>query len=254
MISPGDLLEYRAYFMDERQLEKDYLQNLLLYELYLDFSIDLVFKGGTALKMFYSLNRFSEDLDFTYTGAEERGKTIRRFESVFNRFGKMYKIPRLKRRGAAGSLDYELGIAGPLFGRANTLQNIELNISMREKPILEPELKSREPVYQDIPLFSAYVMDTREILAEKVRALFTRKRVKARDIYDIYYLMKFKHVKKNKGIIKDKLSLYSKKFSKTELDERLDSIGRASWKSELSNLIKTVPDYDEVTGYIAEHL
>ena len=58
MIVEEDLLRNSTHFMDERQLEKNYLQVLLLYELYSRFSRDIVFKGGTALKLFYGLDRF----------------------------------------------------------------------------------------------------------------------------------------------------------------------------------------------------
>ena len=44
---------------------------LLLREIYSVFTSDLIFKGGTALKYFFNLNRFSEDLDFTFTGQNE---------------------------------------------------------------------------------------------------------------------------------------------------------------------------------------
>lgn len=250
MISPGDLLEYKIYFMNERHLEKDYLQRLLLYEIYLNFSSDLIFKGGTALKMFYGLNRFSEDLDFTYVKEEERKQTISKFDSVLNRFDKMYKISKLKRRGTSTSLDYELGIEGPLFSRTSIQQNIEVNVSMREKLILEPELRSIGSMYQDILLFTVYVLRIDEILAEKVRALLTRKRVKARDVYDIYYLIRFRGVKPNDMLIDRKLKLYSKKFSKREMMEKIMDIGKSAWKSELSNIIKDVPNYDNITVYL----
>ena len=43
--------------------ERDYLQYLLLFSLY-NRSQVLVFKGGTALRIVYKGNRYSEDLDF----------------------------------------------------------------------------------------------------------------------------------------------------------------------------------------------
>ena len=43
--------------------ERDYLQYLLLYSLYSRSQV-LVFKGGTALRIVYKGNRYSEDLDF----------------------------------------------------------------------------------------------------------------------------------------------------------------------------------------------
>ena len=66
MIDEQTLIELSGRFRDSRQLERDYLLTLLLDEICSVFSNELVFKGGTALKYFYGLNRFSEDLDFSY--------------------------------------------------------------------------------------------------------------------------------------------------------------------------------------------
>lgn len=43
--------------------ERDYLQYLLLFSLYGKSQV-LVFKGGTALRIVYKGNRYSEDLNF----------------------------------------------------------------------------------------------------------------------------------------------------------------------------------------------
>jgi hypothetical protein len=43
--------------------ERDYMQHLLLWLLY-SRGQDLIYKGGTALRMVYGGNRYSEDLDF----------------------------------------------------------------------------------------------------------------------------------------------------------------------------------------------
>lgn len=47
--------------------ERDYLQHLLLWLLYTR-SQALIYKGGTALRMVYGGNRYSEDLDFNGPG------------------------------------------------------------------------------------------------------------------------------------------------------------------------------------------
>ncbi|MCL5874457.1 MAG: nucleotidyl transferase AbiEii/AbiGii toxin family protein [Candidatus Thermoplasmatota archaeon] len=253
MISPTDLLVYKPRFMDGRQLEKDYLQHLLLYEFYLDFSFELVFKGGTALKMLYGLDRFSEDLDFTLTREKNRTDTIRRFETTLKRLNASYTVVSMKRRGTKTSLDLELKINGPLYESEKRPQNIEINLSMREEMLAEPEFKTISPIYQDIPLFSLYSMRSEEIFAEKVRALLTRKRVKARDVYDLYFLMKYKNVNPRTDLINAKLKPYSVDFSKELLKDRIESIGHGSWKSELSNILRTVPDYDLLSKYLLEN-
>lgn len=66
MIDESLLLGQSNKFQNIRQLEKDYLLTLFLYEIYNEFNNDLIFKGGTSLKYFYNLNRFSEDPDFSY--------------------------------------------------------------------------------------------------------------------------------------------------------------------------------------------
>ena len=51
--------------LDIQLSEKDYLLELLLSILSKEVGRKLIFKGGTALYKMHSLNRFSEDLDFT---------------------------------------------------------------------------------------------------------------------------------------------------------------------------------------------
>jgi predicted nucleotidyltransferase component of viral defense system len=55
--------------------ERDYLQHLLLFSLYRR-SQSLVFKGGTALRIVYQGNRYSEDLDFNGPGDAAAVKTM----------------------------------------------------------------------------------------------------------------------------------------------------------------------------------
>ena len=67
MIDENELLRHIQHFSDERQLEKDYLINLMLKVFSVsELSAHALFKGGTAMSLFYGLDRFSEDLDFTY--------------------------------------------------------------------------------------------------------------------------------------------------------------------------------------------
>ena len=55
--------------------EKDYLLNIFLNALYREEK-NIIFKGGTCLKLVYNYPRFSEDLDFDTTIKPERIKTI----------------------------------------------------------------------------------------------------------------------------------------------------------------------------------
>src|SRR4030042_4590178 len=51
---------------------REYFQNLFLSQLYkIEGAENILFKGGTALKIIYGSPRFSEDLDFSIFGIEQ---------------------------------------------------------------------------------------------------------------------------------------------------------------------------------------
>src|SRR3989344_4387527 len=63
--------------LNKEYIEKDYFQDLLLFNIYKQTNL-LIFKGGTALYKLYDLQRFSEDLDFTLIGDLDIEKTIKK--------------------------------------------------------------------------------------------------------------------------------------------------------------------------------
>ncbi len=252
MITEEDLLVNLPHFMDERQLEKNYLQILTLYEIYARFSEGMVFKGGTAMKLFYGLDRFSEDLDFTYDGKYDIKGIISKVENTIRSIEAIYGITRQKRRGTKTSLDFEFKIAGPLYERTKVTQALELDISLREHIIFTPLKKQMMPVYPDIGTFFLHVMDIKEIFYEKIRAVITRKYVKARDLYDLAFILKREKIEFDSSIADKKLDYYNKRFSFGEFRDKLDSIDEKSWKSEMANLIADVPVYSDIKSDIMD--
>jgi len=59
-----------------RQAELDYMHHHILSLLGRSIKNDWVFKGGTCLQKVLSLDRFSEDLDFTILGQPDIERTI----------------------------------------------------------------------------------------------------------------------------------------------------------------------------------
>ena len=80
-----------------------------------------IFKGVTALKYFFNLNRFSEDLDFTFTGQNEtsgRKCPNEKMDIVLNHLSAPYQIVERERRASeTGNITvdiiYELRIQVP---------------------------------------------------------------------------------------------------------------------------------------------
>jgi len=223
-----------------KNTEKDYLLEIALFALYNEAGKDLAFKGGTALYKLHSLNRFSEDLDFTL--ASHRIKINELFAKIIRRFSNIGINGRIKEIADYKSQkNIKLELKGPLFdGNPKNICLISVNISLREKPLYKLEQRKVFSQYADIPAFDVFIMTINELLAEKVRALFTRD--KARDVYDIWFLL-------NKGAhlsIKDvnnKLKLYNKKFSNRLFIEKIDEIEK-SWATDLKGLIiGELPDF-----------
>ena len=208
MMAKEALSAYKTY-KDPYQVEKDYLQDLLLYHVYANSSNEMVLKGGTAFSKFYSSDRFSEDLDFTLSedtkGREEFSKSVIANAVESLEYGHSYKEePHMNEHGTVIST---IAVEGPRFnGKGSTVQQISFEISTNGKLFLGREAMPRNPVYADARPYVALVMRREEILAEKVRALMSQKRKhRERDLYDLYFFIG-KGTAIDKGVVHKKLS------------------------------------------------
>ncbi len=226
--------------------EVDYLQDIALMNTCREFGNKLVFKGGTCLYKIYQLNRFSEDLDFTAT------RNFRN-EEFFNRLPYFFKLlninTHIKTEKFGNSLNIYLDCNGPLYeGRKETSRTVILNISFRERVILPAIRAQYLPSYKEVRPFDIFAMSESEILAEKIRAIYTRK--KARDVYDLWYLIKVKSVKPDISLIKKKLSRAETTFSQDTLLAKIEE-KRRSWDNDLAALVPgNLPKFTQVRNEI----
>lgn len=255
MIDEQTLVELSGRFRDSRQLERDYLLTLLLDEICSVFTEELVFKGGTALKYFYGLNRFSEDLDFTYSGTNDTSsrKLINdRVGIALKHLDMQYNVLSQERRarkenGAVLGINYVARVAGPLNRTSGQLQNIDIDISLRDDMIEKPVLKYLSPIYPDITTFSVPTMAVEDILAEKIASIMERDIM--RDIYDAYYLIQIRNVGYDKNLVEKKLAKRHEQFDEKRLGIKIEAaLNKMKWKSELSYLVDDLPDNAEVVS------
>jgi len=232
-----------------KNCEKDYLLELFLYLLYKETGKDLVFKGGTALYKIYSLNRFSEDLDFTLNSnkiklEELLNKVIRKLRDI-NINAKVKNIDDYKNQK-----NIKIELRGPLFdGSLGSLSLITINSSLKERTINKPEQKMIFSKYADIISFDVFSMPLDEIFAEKVRAIMTRD--KPRDVYDLWFLLK-KGVNINLKNINIKLKLYNKKFEERIFFDKIYEKEKM-WERDLNGLIiGDLPKFRIVVKYIKQ--
>ncbi len=228
------------------QLEKDYLQHLFLLFLSIKSKNELIFKGGTALQKVYGSNRFSIDLDFTEV--KETKNLIQNISKSFTDFGYSSAIKKINEDS---SLVFKLISRGPLYkGSERSLSVLKIEISRREKVLLNPKLVEIVPVYRNVAPYITLVMDEKEILAEKIRTILTRN--KARDIYDLWFLFR-KGIKMDEDIVNKKLEISKIKYYRKEFLLKIKE-RKNIWDKELSLLVHSVPDFSLVFSEIKEYL
>lgn len=148
----------------------------ILKDIYTDVSISslLGFKGGTCAYLFYSLPRFSVDLDFDLLNREKEALVFEKIISILSKYGKI-KDKHIKRFTIFVLLSYGV----------NT-HNIKIEINSRK-------LIENIQDYYEIKEYLGISMLTAKkdyLFASKLAALTSRNEIAMRDIYDIHYFAK----------------------------------------------------------------
>lgn len=249
MLTRKELEEYRGVLgFNLWQVEKDYLQHILLLFLFQRIKRGLVFKGGTALQKAFALNRFSIDLDFSSSDDLADGAFGEVARDISN-FGFPVRVVETKKTDISNAV--RVGVEGPLYdGSERTVASLRLEISTRRDLVLEPVVKEIVPVYSDLRPYFAVLLAPEEIMAEKIRALM--RRGDARDLYDLWFLVR-KGVKVNADLANRKLSYYDLKFDAKKLLKRVGDLKRG-WDPELGSTVSALPPFEKVEEDIADAL
>jgi len=167
---------------------REYFQHLFLSNLYrIEGSQNIMFKGGTALKFIYGSPRFSEDLDFSVFNIESY--RVKNFvEDLFTKV--LVEIERIgikvdlgpkpgpTKEGYYGDASFKIYDYPPV--------TVSINVSVRDERQIRSEI---ETIPNDfVPTYNLYRLPQELLIDEKIDALLERK--KARDFYDIYYIMR----------------------------------------------------------------
>jgi hypothetical protein len=144
--------------------ERDYLQYLLLFSLY-SRSQELVFKGGTALRIVYKGNRYSEDLDFNGPADISMLKSL--WQNVLDDldgFGVITEI-RNEWQSVVG-YSFDVSYQGPIYdGRDRTKGKVRVDISMRREDTDTRRMLVTSD-YDDIRPFVLTAISPEHLLAE----------------------------------------------------------------------------------------
>ncbi len=251
MIRESEIKEKaREYGVPVSTIERDYAQNYLLKYL---GHLDIALKGGTGIKKVYVKNyRFSEDLDFTLM---HKIRTIKA------------EIRKAVKNAGEGGVNFlndvrftntESGIRAVTYFSiirrcSGTNMSIKIDITSTERePILLPVRK--KPVFHNYSdklsiLINTYSLE--EIIAEKLRALFQRRR--PRDLYDVWYFRSYLSKPEVRKTFERKCLLANIKPSFSYLELYKETFLR-SWNNSLRNQFKIIPDFEKVYKELSEKL
>lgn len=143
------------------------VQDIVVENLYYTFN-EAVFHGGTAIWRCYNGNRFSEDLDFYIQ------KDIKKIEQFYN---------SLKNKG--------LSIEKKKIGENSLFSTLKLNETLVRFEALFKKTKGSLKEYEKAEgnLITVYTLTAEELIKEKVETYLARFRV--RDLYDIFFLLRY---------------------------------------------------------------
>ena len=224
---------------NKEYIEKDYFQDLLLFNIYKQTNL-LIFKGGTALSKLYGLQRFSEDLDFTLMGDTNIEETIRKALLNINN-SDIKEIKRLK-----NSISIKIAFKG-IITKYNT---VRIDINLKNIILEKFNVKNYVSSYPDINPFNLRVLSLKEIVAEKIHSLLNRE--SARDLYDLFFLLKFVDI--DKQLITKKLEIFDMKINHSTLKKRVNNL-KGLWEKELSSFVLyELPKFNEVSKFVLKKL
>ncbi len=199
-----------------RNILVEYLQHELLDSIYKQKkSSDLVFIGGTAIRIVYGGNRFSEDLDF-----DNYGLSFSDFKKIMQDVVKDMELKGFKiefRFVEKGAFHCYIKFPKILFdNKLSDLEGEKILVridTVKRKKTFSPELfiLNKFNVYRNI-LVSP--MDI--ILSQKLMTIIGRPRKKGRDFYDVSYL--YGKTEVNFPYILENFSLQKDEFYKKILD------------------------------------
>lgn len=205
---------------ENKAVLREILQSIVLIGLSrADFFKKASFYGGTALRIFYGLNRYSEDLDFTLNEKNASFSLEPYIESIKNvalSYGieldvniKKKEIKTPVESAFAKLNTYQTFINLKINDELAQLLHKDENIKVKFEIDLNPAIGFNvESKWIDMPEFAnVIVLDEPSLFAGKLHAIICRNyknTVKGRDYYDFLFYIR-KRIKPNLNYLRNKL-------------------------------------------------
>lgn len=244
------LSKYKTNTVDEKKNAlKEIVQEVALCGLSrAGFFKEAAFYGGTALRIFYGLDRFSEDLDFSLIKPTENFELKRYFSSLEKELaalGLQFSIE--EKQKAQDSAIKSAFLKGNTKEHILSVYGSNLNINANEVIKIKFEIDTEPPAfatfenkYRLLPSpYQVKLYDTPSLFAGKLHAVICRSwknRIKGRDLYDyVFYLA-------HNAIVN--LAHLRARLEDSGMLNKEDTFGLDELKSMLNNRFETI-DFEQ---------
>jgi len=258
---------------DEINALKEIIQEIVLSGLSRGgFFNDVAFYGGTALRIFYKLDRFSEDLDFALVSPNKEFDLSKYFiyiEKELNSYGLNLEI-NIKEKNKKSNITSAF-LKGDTLEHIlkffpneenHTYNNLLKNIKIKfEVDVNPPNGATYEEQYKLLPSpHQVKLYDKESLFAGKIHAILCRNwnlRTKGRDLYDYVFFLA-SNTKVNIELIKNKLieSKYiegNNKFDINILKELLiDKFNKIDYAKAKDDVIPFIKDVNNLNVWSKE--
>lgn len=263
---------------DKKNSLKEVLQEVILCGLSrAGFFKSAAFYGGTALRIFYGLDRFSEDLDFSLKTPNPNFNLADFFpvlEKEINSLGLNFKVEEkvksvqsnIKSAFLKGNTKEHLLLVYSDTTIAGSVSSNDLIKIKFEVDTTPPDFATFERKYKLLPFpYEVELYDLPSLFAGKIHAVICRSwknRVKGRDLYDFVFFLthnapvNLKHLKARlvqSGYINDNVDV-SINDVKRMLKERFEQIDFQQAKSDVEPFIKDAHALDMWTKEFFESI
>lgn len=181
--------------LEEEQALREIIQEILLAALgRTDFFRKAGFQGGTCLRIFHGMNRFSEDLDFALQKRDQTFVLRPYLDSLDTELAAYGYQSEMDDRSKVGQAVRKAFVKDDSLGNllnlnfkptAGPLRKLRIKLEVDTNP---PKGATFETRYLDFPFPSAVcAFDLPSLLAGKLHALLCREYLKGRDWYDFVW-------------------------------------------------------------------
>ena len=253
---------------DQKNAIKEMTQEIVLCGLSrAGFFQKAAFYGGTALRIFYGLDRFSEDLDFSLKVKDSAFSLVDYFHSVekeVQAYGLRMSVTEKEKstdsnvksafvKGNTKELVLQFFADALLAGKVAANETVKIKFEVDTNP---PAFASFETKFRLLPSpYEVCLYDMPSLFAGKIHAVICRawkSRVKGRDLYDyIFYLSRnakvnLPHLRArlvDSGFL-DETESFDLETLKVILSKRFDEIDYASAKEDVRSFIRDKASLD----------